>query len=660
MADEFKALTREERARFERDSVALMTRDEDIERVEDEVIYAYLTGDATERERSQVEEAMIRSRDFCDELLELADHIDALKGSRRPRRAAAGTLGEFFARFHLARRAAIVAVIVIAGVLFQRWRVAHELPDAIRLAVLPLQCEGSHASEAFCEGLAETMTEKASRFERVDRSFWVVPAEAVDKAKISEPDAARRRFGVTMTLSGQLERLEDDFRLKLTLVDVQSGEPKPVRSAEISGPVSELASLQATLVKRIGDMLNLALLPQEARAFEAGDTRDSEAYRSYVEGRGHLRRYEQLSELEDAVAAFTNAIASDSTYALAHTGRAEAYWRIFRATGATAWIERARSECVTSLALDSTLAPTYTVFGNILNTGGEYDRATMAFGRALAIDSTTSGTWNGLAESYAGGGQLELAEDTYRRAITVKPDYWGGYNDLGLFFYRHGRFQEAAAQYRHVAELTPDNYLAFSNLGVMYYYLEEWNNAREAFQRSLEIQPSDRAYLNLGSIYYIEGDYETSARLSEQAVELNPSNYKAWAAVGNANYWLPNGRARAREAYERAIELAEKRLELNPGDARLRATLASYYVVVDQADKARRYVEAALQSSSDSPFIVYFAGYVYEQLGERDRALELIGRAIELGYPVREIERDPWLVDLRADPRYQEMLDTQK
>jgi serine/threonine-protein kinase len=502
------------------------------------------------------------------------------------------------------------------------------------------------------------MTNQVAAFEKVQPGFWVVPPDEVVKAGVSDPRAAGRRFGTTVAVTGRLERDRDDVRLTLTLSNTGSADPSPIQTAEIAGAIADLSALQTAAVRRIGEMLELALLPAESRAEDQGEV--PSVFQHYVEGRGHLLRYEQMSELEAAASAFDTAIELDSTYAPAHAGLAEAYWRMFRDDKNPEWIEKARRQCDRALALDSTRTETQVVYGNVLRESGEYESAVAAFQRAIAIDSTAAGVYNGLAASYARLGRLEEAEAAFQRAIRVKSDYWGGYSDLGLFYYRNGRFEEAAEQYRRITELTPDNYLAFNNLGGMYYYLERWDDARTAFERSIDIQPSDRAYLNLGTIHYIEGDYETAARLSEQAVELNPNNYLAWAALGNASYWSPDGRARAMEAYRRAIDLAEARLALDPRNDRVRASLSGYYSVVGEREKAIAYADSALAHSSSSPFVVYFAGYVYEQLGERERALELIGRAVELGYPIDEIERDPWLVDLRADPRYRQMLDTQE
>lgn len=652
-------------ALFREHYVRFLGRDEVIEPVADEVVYAYVNGHATAAERAEVEEAMLRSKPLCAEVLEIAQYMDAMqpREERGGREEGEGFLRGMLLLLRRPRLALVASIVIVAlvGALFtaRLLRGPGPLPQALHLVVMPLSCEGGTGDAAFCNGLAETMTQKVSLFERFNPSFWVVPADAVAKAEVTDPTAAGNQFGASMALTGRFVRLRDNFQLTLELVNLVSPTPTPLRSAVITGPMKDLAMLQSAIVRRVGDMLGMQRLAGQP-AFDEGDTDVSGAYRDYVEGQGHLRQYEQMAELQSAVEAFTRALTADSTYALARTGLAKTYWRMFRLSGDAEWIAKAKDESARSLAMDSTLALTHVVYGDILNESGEYAQAAVAFERAASIDSTATGLYNGLAESYAHMDRLNEAEATYQRAIAVKPDYWGGYSDLGLFYYRHGRYQEAAQQYLRMTELAPNNYLGYSNLAAMYYYLERWPEAKRAFERSIEIHPSDRACLSLSSVYYIEGNYDSAAVYSERAVELNPSNYKAWSALGNSAYWVPGQRNRAIEAYRRAIELAETRLEVNPKDQSIRVRLASYYAVVGEPDTARSYVETVLASHPDSPITLYYAGYVYEQIGERDRALDLIGEAVDRGYPVDEIERDPWLTDLRADPRYQQMLDSRK
>ncbi len=48
-------------------------------------------------------------------------------------------------------------------------------------------------------------------------------------------------------------------------------------------------------------------------------------------------------------------------------------------------------------------------------------------------------------------------------------------------------------------------------------------------------------------------------------------------------------------------------------------------------------------------------GESYEDLGDRDRALEWLGRALDNGVTVEQLERMPSLDELRKDPRFTEL-----
>jgi hypothetical protein len=49
------------------------------------------------------------------------------------------------------------------------------------------------------------------------------------------------------------------------------------------------------------------------------------------------------------------------------------------------------------------------------------------------------------------------------------------------------------------------------------------------------------------------------------------------------------------------------------------------------------------------------AAGVHEHLGDRDGALEWLGRAFEAGLSEERVERNPWFKGLRSDPRYREL-----
>jgi serine/threonine-protein kinase len=74
---------------------------------------------------------------------------------------------------------------------------------------------------------------------------------------------------------------------------------------------------------------------------------------------------------------------------------------------------------------------------------------------------------------------------------------------------------------------------------------------------------------------------------------------------------------------------------------------------VGERSKALSLVQQALALAPDNIEIMVRAGLVYEQSGERDAALEWIGKALKHGFPMAQIKSLPDLQQLLADPRFE-------
>jgi serine/threonine-protein kinase len=531
-------------------------------------------------------------------------------------------------------------------------------PDEKQIVVLPFENLGGIAeNQAFCDGLMETLTSQLTQLEQFHGALWVVPASEVRRRGISSPSEAHRVFGVNLVVGGGVQRFEGRFRVTLNLIDV-SDDDRPIQlsSSVIDDFMENVAMLQDETVTRMAGMLDVELAPDAREALAQGGTDVGEAYELYLEGRGHLQRYESGDNIDRAIQLFEQALRRDPNYTLAHAGLGEAYWRKYRKTMDPKWVALAVENGEKAVGLDQNLVPVRVTLGMIYAGTGEYEKAISVFEEVLAFDPANAAAHREMATAYSGAGMLEEAEKTYRRAIELRPQYWGGHYDLGVFYWRHDRKEDAVVEFERVVELTPDNMWGYNSLGAAYYTLDRWDEAHAMFERSIEAQPNYRAYSNLGTLDYIAGRYQAAAEMYEKALELNDTSYLTWANLANAYYWIPGKREDAIDTYRRAAEMAEELRTVNPRNANLLASMAGYYAMIDEGDRAVELINQALELKPDNSTILYFAGFTYEQLGEREKAVEHINRAIGLGYQVAEIEADPWLVDLRNDPRVRDSL----
>lgn len=187
--------------------------------------------------------------------------------------------------------------------------------------------------------------------------------------------------------------------------------------------------------------------------------------------------------------------------------------------------------------------------------------------------------------------------------------------------------------------------------------MDRVDEALEFFKRANEIRPTYTGYSNLATIYFFAGRYEDAAYYYEVALALDDSHYHVWGNLGSSYQWVPGCREKALAAYREAVRRAEEQRKVQPNDGDLLCFLAGYYAELGEADEARRLTERALELAPDDVVVLFQAGHTYEVLGDRENALEWIGKALERGYSPEQVETTPALADLREDERYRRLIE---
>ncbi len=547
--------------------------------------------------------------------------------------------------------AVLLAVALRTPMLSRLPRPTSPLPAEKHLAVLPFaNVGGDPGGQAFCDGLAETLTSKLTQLAQSQQGLWVIPASEVRSRKLDSAEAARRNFGANFAITGSVQRTEDHVRVTLNLVDTAT--LRQISSAIIDDLRTHLAGLQDGAVGEVAAMLGVAVGEPTRKRLARGNSAVPGAYELYLEGEGALQRFERVENLEAAIASFTAAIARDPSYAAAHAGLAEAYFRTWRARKDPQWVSRAEEACARALTLDDQLAAAHVTLGMIRNGTGRPEEAVGELQRALAFEPGNRDAYRELAQAYGALGRPADAEATYRKAIALDPKFWVSYNTLGVFYWEQGRFQDALAQFQKVVALVPDNHWGYNNLGGLHVYLGQPEKARAAFARSITVEPNYAAFANLGTIAFQAGNYDEAATMYRRALDFDTSDYTLWGNLAAAYRWGGGDRSRALPLYQRAATMAAERLAVNPRDASALSDLAAYDAELGKRDEARSLVARALAAAPDDPGMMFQAGVTFERLGDRAKAIEWVGKAVAHAYPRDEVMRAPDLAELRRDSAF--------
>jgi tetratricopeptide (TPR) repeat protein len=526
------------------------------------------------------------------------------------------------------------------------------VPAEKHIAVLPFRVlAASPEDKALAEGLVDLLTVRLAQLEHSQGSLWVEPSSSVLQAGVTSANRAARALGVTLVVTGSVQRLEGRLVLTATLEDARRN--RALRAVTASGPDA--------LVDAVVRMLELELSAPETAALRASATGVAEAatltaqalgYTPYAEGRTALERYEQSRNLEKAIELFGLALERDPRYALAHAGLAEAYWRLHRATRKVQYVALAQQHCERALALDDLSALPWVTLGMIHAGTGKLEEALGDYQKALDRNPRSADAYRELGQAYQRLGRPADAEQAYSQAIELRPGSWANHTYLGAFRLGQGRYGDAEKSFETALTIAPDNARVWSNLGATRLNAGRPREAEEALARSIALLPTPAAISNLSALQFSEGRFAEAARTAERAVTPDCRDYRVFRNLAAALYWAPGERARVGEVCGRMEKLVREEHRLDPDNARPLVELADCQAMAGSATGARALLEEGLTLGPVDMAVARIAAGAYEQIGDRNQALRWLGRALAAGYPKARIESDPWLERLRADPRY--------
>ncbi len=528
------------------------------------------------------------------------------------------------------------------------------LPAEKRIAVLPFST-ADPANQAFSDGLNDIVSYKLAQLEQFQGSLLVVAASEINSKGVKTPSAARASFGANLAIAGTVLRDGDKLQAMVSLIDTR--QLVQLRSATIEARVAEATSFRDRVIGTVVQMLDLELTAKAQHVLGAGETLLATAYSDYIEGRGYLQRFDRPGNLDKAVEFFRRSVSKDPKYALAHAALAAAFLKKYDIGRDPRNISEAYQNCARAIELNPELEPVHVTMGLIDSARGDYEGAEGEFRRVLALNPVNPEAHRGLAGTFASRSRIKEAEEAYKRAIDLRPNDWSSYNQLAAFYFGQHRYKDAETYFEKAVQLTPDNSVAIMNLGASYLEMGRETEAIEKFKRSLALNESALAYSDLGMAYHFLRQYGAAAEMHAKATQLAPDRESYWGNLAHSQRWEPSLAGKAADSFHKAIELAEKQVAVNPRDADVHARIATYWAGLGDKQKSLEEIAVAQALAPKSGYVQYRAALVYEQAGDRNRALKAVQSALESGYSREEIEKAPPLENLREDSHYPKLLE---
>lgn len=287
-------------------------------------------------------------------------------------------------------------------------------------------------------GIAETVTSDLAaldHFRVIDR-FRVVQAAMGTGGSMHDVGAA---LGVPLVVTGSFQRIGPQLRVTARIVDLESGEA--IADAKVDGPLQDVFALQDGIVAAFAHELGLPAAFQ--RRPPARETSSLEAYRRYTEGWLELETLD-TSLIPDAIRDFERAVELDPSYALAHTGLANAAFIAYEMTHSTrtpdvdaltAGLEHARR----AIRLDDQLAEAHATLSFLLVSAGQIEDARAAARRAVALEPDSWRHQYRLAHAMWGATRIKACQ----RALALYPQFSYAHFEWTMVHVARGRLDVA-------------------------------------------------------------------------------------------------------------------------------------------------------------------------------------------------------------------------
>ena len=199
----------------------------------------------------------------------------------------------------------------------------------------------------------------------------------------------------------------------------------------------------------------------------------------------------------------------------------------------------------------------------------------------------------------------------------------------GMAFYRQDKYREAAAKFEAAAKASPTDHTAWNLLGSCYFALRDNAKLIETYLAAANAMPDDaESYYNLGLAYSYTGDATKAREAYSRAIQLDPAHTQAHAGLGKL-LQAEGKTGEAMKEFQYEIDYCRNLIKEKPDDPAPLHRLAHFYLQCGIAtDDAIACAEKAISLQPDEPRYMATAAQLYYRKGDRDKAIELIDKAI--------------------------------
>jgi len=473
-------------------------------------------------------------------------------------------------------------------------------------------------------------------------------------------------LGVAYILEGSVRRESNRVRINAQLIDARTDQH--VWNDTYDREITDLFELQSELARRITFALRANLSPREEAGLQVHSTADS--------GSGDPRE-----NGEQALRLLDEALERDPKFAMAHSlvsrVHGEIYW--FGYDRSRARLTQAKIAADQALRLQPALGDARLALAYYYYFGyRDYELARTEIAIAQQATPNDAEVWDAAGAIDRRQGLWEQAIPNFEKARQLDPRNNSVIWNLAETYACVGRYADAASTLADAWECCPDaHFFSLAHAAIDLKTNGDFAPLRTALRNiPKDFDPGGSVTIVALRVSLMERDYAEAARIlrGSRAERYTDTGLEGPAAVFDG-YSLPRAYldglvARGqgdKDSADRAFDVAQQMVETDMAqwldDAKATALLGILQALRGNKDEAiragRRAVELLPVSKDayDGPLIATKLAVIYAQVGEADRAIELLTDLMKTpnGPTPGTLRVEPEWDPLRGDPRFEKL-----
>jgi len=570
----------------------------------------------------------------------------------------------------------IGAVVVIAGAVavgsWLRPGATGARHPRTAIAVLPFEnLSGEGPNAYFAGGLHDELITQLTKVAALKPISRTSVMEYATRTKPLREIADELAVGTI--IEGSVQVVGERLRVNVQLIDAATDQH--LWAERYDRTLDDAFAVQSEIAQRIVAAVGATLGGTERTALAAAPTANAEAYRLYLQGQEYYRRPGNLQRnWETAQDFYEQAVALDSTFALAHAALSQVHGRmsLYRYDPSPARLARQREEAESALRLAPDLPEAHLAMGLVHHVGRQdWQAALKEFRIALAGLPNDAEVWERIGYTQRRLGNWDEAVAAFDRVVALDPRNADALYNLGGTLHFLRRYREAVEWYNRALALAPDVAAIDVDRGWTWVV---WQGRLDSLGAALDRHPPEAELGALGSasawralnLYWERKPDSLLALLSRTTQPafdgmnfyVPTALYAAWA------HQLRADGVAVRAAFDSARVLLDSVLVVLPDDWRARAARALAFAGLGRQQEARREARWLQQSTiyrGDAlagPAVAEDRARILAGIGDADAALAEIERLLagpcELS--AHTLRLDPRWDPIRSDPRFQALL----